>query len=57
MKKFEYDVSIESNSQSEADRKMTAVMKILPKLTTEELEKIAKIVNDPFQLSLIKTKL
>ncbi|MDP1800830.1 MAG: hypothetical protein Q8L81_05730 [Bacteroidota bacterium] len=57
MKKFEYDVSIESNSQSEADRKMTAVMKILPKLTTEELEKIAKIVNDPFQLALIKTKL
>ncbi len=57
MKKFEYEVSIESNSQNEADRKMTAVMKILPKLTTEELEKIAKIVNDPFQLALIKTKL
>lgn len=57
MKKFEYEVAVLANSQEEADRKMKAVMSILPKLSTEELIKVAQIVNDPVRLALIKSQL
>lgn len=57
MRKFEYEVSVNANTQEEADRKMKAVMSILPKLTTEELIKVAAVVNDPIKLALVKAQL
>lgn len=57
MKKFEYEVIVQAENQQEADQKMKAVISILPKLTTEELIKVAQVVNDPIKLALIKTNL
>lgn len=57
MKKFEYEISVTANTQSEADLKMKALITILNKLTTDELSKVAHVVNNPVQLALIKTKL
>lgn len=57
MKKFEYEVAVLEKTQEEADRKMKAVMSILPKLTTEELIKVAQLINDPVKLALIKSQL
>jgi hypothetical protein len=57
MKKFKYEFSISANSAEEADRKMKALSALPPKLTVEELEKIAQVVNNPVQLAMIKSKL
>jgi hypothetical protein len=57
MGKFSYDITISANSQAEADNKMKALITILNKLSTEELLKIAQVVNNPTQLALIKSKL
>lgn len=57
MKKFEYEISISSPSQSEADRKMKALTQLAGKLSAVELEKIAGVVSNPMQLALIKAKL
>ena len=57
MRKFEYDISISANTQSEADAKMKALVTILNKLTTEELLKVAQVVSNPAQLAVIKAKL
>jgi hypothetical protein len=57
MKKFEYDISVSANSQAEADAKMKALITILNKLSTDELQKVAQVVSNPVQLAMIKTKL
>jgi hypothetical protein len=57
MRNFEYEISIPGEKQSEADRKMKAIVKIIPKLTADEWEKIAEVVSSPVQLAMIKTKL
>jgi len=57
MRKFEYEISISSNTQAEADVKMKALVQIAGKLTAEELKKIAEVVSSPMQLALIKSKL
>ena len=57
MKKFEYDISIPADKQEEADQKMKAVIQIVNKLSATELTKIAEVVNNPLQLSVIKSKL
>jgi len=57
MKKFEYDISITAVSQGEADEKMKALIIILNKLSGDELKKVAKVVSDPTQLAIIKSKL
>lgn len=57
MKKFEYDISIPAEKQEEADQKMKAVIQIVNKLSANELTKIAEVVNNPVQLSIIKSKL
>ncbi len=57
MKKFEYDLTIQANTQAEADQKMKALVTISNKLTSQELLKVAEVVSNPVQLALIKTKL
>ena len=57
MNKFEYDLTIQAGSQNEADQKMKSLMTILNKLTTEELKKVAEVVNNPIQLAIIKAKI
>lgn len=57
MKTYEYDLSIQANSQQEADQKMKALVTILNKLSTDELKKVGEVVSNPVQLSLIKSKL
>mgnify|MGYP001609101675 CR=1 FL=1 len=57
MKKFEYDISTPAISQAEADSKMKALISILNKLSTEELLKVAQVINNPAQLALIKAKI
>lgn len=57
MNKFEYDLTIQAGGQNEADQKMKSLMTILNKLTTEELKKVAEVVNNPIQLAIIKSKI
>ena len=57
MKKFEYDITVQADKQSEADQKMKALITILNKLNTEELIKVAEVVSNPMQLAIIKNKL
>lgn len=57
MKKFEYEIAIPAATQEEADRIMKAIVKTVPKLTPAEWTKIAEVVSNPMQLSLIKAKL
>lgn len=57
MKKFEYEISISAESQAEADNKMKALITILNKLSTEELFKVAQVINNPAQLAIIKAKI
>lgn len=57
MSKFSYDITISANSGAEADNKMKALISILNKLSTEELLKVAQVVNNPTQLAIIKSKL
>jgi hypothetical protein len=57
MQKFEYDITVQAQNQSEADKKMKALVSILNKLNTEELIKVAEVVSNPVQLAIIKSKL
>ena len=57
MQKFEYDITVQAQNQSEADKKMKALVSILNKLNTEELTKVAEVVSNPVQLAIIKSKL
>lgn len=57
MKKFEYDITVQANTQQEADQKMKALVTILNKLSKDELIKIAEVVSNPIQLAVIKNKL
>lgn len=57
MKKFEYDITVQANTQQEADQKMKALVTILSKLSKDELCKIAEVVSNPIQLAVIKNKL
>jgi hypothetical protein len=57
MQKFEYDITVQAQNQSEADKKMKALVSILNKLNTEELIKVAEVVSNPMQLAIIKSKL
>ena len=57
MQKFEYDITVQAQNQSEADKKMKALVIILNKLNTEELIKVAEVVSNPVQLAIIKSKL
>ena len=42
MKKYQYDISIEAKTESEADAKMTALTTLASKLSQKELTKLAQ---------------
>ena len=55
MKKFHYDITIEAQSGSEADAKMTALTTLASKLSQVELTKLAHVIkHDPVKTSLAK---
>jgi hypothetical protein len=57
MNKFKYQITIPAQTQREADDKMKALVQIVNKLSAIELIKITEVINNPIQLSIIKTKL
>lgn len=55
MSKYQYEITIEAKSESEADAKMTALTTLASKLTQKELTKLAHtIMNDPIKTALAK---
>ncbi len=57
MRKFEYEVEVPANSQSEADEKMQLALSIVSKLTIEEIRKVKQIINNPAKFAMIKQHL
>jgi hypothetical protein len=55
MPKFNYETEIEEVTENLADAKMKAVIVLLSRLSTKELEKLAHIIqNDPKTTALAK---
>jgi len=55
MPKHSYDIDITAQNESEANLKMKAIMVLLSRLSTKELEKLAHIIqNDPRTTALAK---
>ena len=55
MKKFQYDLSIEAATETEADAKITALTTLAAKLSQKELTKLAHVIkHDPVKTSLAK---
>jgi len=55
MKKFHYDISIEANSENEANAKMNALTTLASKLSEKELTKLAHVIkHDPVKTALAK---
>ncbi len=58
MEKFNYELAISANNESEADTKMQALTVLAAKLSAKELEKLAHIVKtDPIKTALAKKAL
>ena len=57
MKKFKYDFTIQETTADRADKRMAFLTAIANKFTTEELEKVAQIVNNPSKLAFLKSQL
>jgi len=55
MKKYKYEISIEANSETDADTKMAALTTLASKLSAKELSKLAHIVkHDPVKTAMAK---
>ncbi len=55
MNKYQYDISIEAKSESEAEAKMNALTTLASKLSEKELTKLAHVIkNDPIKTALAK---
>ena len=55
MNKYQYDISIEAKTGTEADAKMTALTTLASKLSQQELTKLAHIIkHDPAKTALAK---
>jgi hypothetical protein len=55
MKKYHYDITIEAQTEAEADNKMAALTTLAQKLTAQELSKLAHIIkHDPVKTALAK---
>lgn len=55
MKKYQYDISIEAASETEADGKMTALTTLAGKLSAKELSRLAHIVkHEPVKTAMAK---
>lgn len=56
MPKYKFDIIVSSDSTEDANEKIKAIQTILKHLKTDELKKVANVVSNPLQLSLIKAK-
>ncbi len=55
MSKYQYEITIEAKTETEADSKMTALTTLASKLSQKELTKLVHtIVNDPIKTALAK---
>ena len=55
MSKYQYEITIEAKTETEADAKMTALTTLASKLSQKELTKLAHtIANDPVKTALAK---
>lgn len=55
MKKYNYDISIEAKSETEANAKMNALTTLASKLSEKELSKLAHVIkHDPVKTTLAK---
>lgn len=55
MAKYNYEINIEANAESEATAKMQAVAVLVSKLSEKELSKLAHIIkHDPVKTALAK---
>ena len=57
MKKFKFDFVVTEQSPQQADKRMAALTAISNAFSTEELEKIKKILHSPVQLAYLKSQL
>lgn len=57
MAKYKLEIVLSANTVAEANEKIKAVNDILKHLNTEELKKVAAVVSNPLQLSIIKAKI
>jgi len=57
MKKFNYDITIEAYTESEADAKMKSLAVLSSKLSSGELKKLSEVVSNPIKLAIAKQKL
>lgn len=58
MNKYSFEVSIEAQTQSEAEVKLSAASVLMQKLKAREIAKLADVVkNDPMKTSLAKKAL
>lgn len=58
MSKYSFDISIEAESQKEAEEKLMAAIVLLRKLKVKEIKKLADIVqNDPVKTAIAKKAL
>lgn len=54
-KTYEFEITVEASSQTEAETKMKALAAMVSRLTPEELSKLAHIIkNDPAKTALAK---
>jgi hypothetical protein len=56
MAKYKLDIIVSADSVDDANEKIKALTTILKHLKTEEIKKIASVVSNPLQLSIIKAK-
>lgn len=55
MNKYQYSISIQATSQTEADQKMQALTTLASRLTEKELSKLAHVIrHDPVKTALAK---
>jgi hypothetical protein len=58
MKTYNYRISIDAQTENEADTKMSALTILASKLNDKELEKLADIIkNDPIKTAMAKKAL
>jgi hypothetical protein len=55
MNQFEYEITIQAETENEADTKMEALTILAARLSANELAKMADVIkNDPFKTALAK---
>jgi hypothetical protein len=55
MKKYQYQITIETVSEADADQKIKSLTVLASKLTVKELSKLAHVIaNDPVKTALAK---